>query len=90
MSGITRYNHSSSHLPDEDTLVVMTLPEAAVALIRHGEDVRCNLSHVVLAVSLHGSTVIQARDGLVRVHRGHYGTNVCLQAHKPELLLDMW
>lgn len=58
MSGITRYNHSSSHLPDEDTLVVMTLPEAAVALVCHSKDVRCNLSHVVLAVFLHGSTVI--------------------------------
>ena len=79
---------SSSHLPDEDTLVVMALPKAAVALVRHSEDMRCNLSHVVLAVSLHGGAVVQSRDALVRVHRGNYRTNVGLQAQSPpELLL---
>lgn len=66
----SRDNQSSSrsHLPDEDTLVVMALPKAAVALVRHSEDMRCDLSHVVLAVSLHGGAVVQSRDALVRVH----------------------
>lgn len=85
-----RDNQSSSHLPDEDTLVFVTLPKAAVALVGHSKDVRCNLSHVMLAVSLHGSAVIQPWDGLVRVHRSNYGTNVRLQAQNPpELLSEM-
>lgn len=58
----------SSHLPDEDALVVMALPKAAVALVCHSEDVRCNLSHVVLAVSLHGGAVVQSCNALVGVH----------------------
>lgn len=64
----SRDYQSSSGLPDEDTLVVMSLPEAAVALVCHSEDVRWNLSHVVLAVSLHSGAVVQSRDALVRVH----------------------
>lgn len=61
----------------------MALPKAAVALVRHSEDMRRYLSHVVLAVSLHGCAVVESRDALVRVHRGNYGTNVGLQAHSP-------
>lgn len=61
----------------------MALPKAAVALVRHSEDMRCNLSYVVLAVSLHGGAVVQSRDALVRVHRRNYRTNVGLQAHSP-------
>lgn len=72
---------SPQHSPDEDALVVVALPEAAVALVGHGEDVRCDLSHVVLAVSLHSRAVVQPRDALVGVHRGNYRTNVGLQAH---------
>lgn len=72
---------SSQHSPDEDALVVVALPEAAVALVGHGEDVGRDLSHVVPAVALHGGAVVQPRDALVGVHRGHYRTNVGLQAH---------
>lgn len=84
----TQSSSSRHHSPDEDTLVVVALPEAAVALVGHGEDVRRNLSHVVLAVSLHGGAVVQARDALVGVHGGNYRTYVGLQAHStpPELL----
>lgn len=82
---------SSQHSPDEDTLVVVALPEAAVALVGHGEDVRRNLSHVVLAVSLHGGAVVQARDALVGVHGGNYRTNVGLQAHStPQSCYHTW
>lgn len=72
---------SPQHSPDEDALVVVAFPEAAVALVGHGEDVRRDLSHVVLAVSLHGRAVIQPWDALVGVHGGNYRTNVGLQGH---------
>lgn len=72
---------SRQHSPDEDTLVVVAFPEAAVALVGHGEDVRRHLSHVVPAVALHRRAIVQPRDALVGVHRGHDGANVGLQAH---------
>lgn len=77
----------SCYLPDEDALAVMALPKAAVALVGHSEDVRCNLSHVVLAVSLHGGAIVQSWDALVRVHRCNDGANVGLQAHSPHRVI---
>ena len=68
-------------LPDEDTLVVVTLPQAAVALVGDGEDVGGQLPQVAFAVALHGGTLIQASDGLVGVHGGNDGADVGLQAH---------
>ena len=41
-------------LPDEDALVVVALPQAAVALVGDGEDVRGQLAQVAPAVALHG------------------------------------
>lgn len=66
-------------LPDEDTLVVMALPQAAVALVGNGEDVRRKLAQVAPAVALHGGTLVQAGDGLVGVHGGDDGADVGLQ-----------
>lgn len=54
------------------------LPQRAVALIGHGEDVRRDLAQVVLAVALHGGSVVQARQQLVGVHRRQDGADVRL------------
>lgn len=54
--------------PDEDTLVVMALPQAAIAFVGNGEDVRWKLAQVAPAVLLHGGALVQASDGLVGVH----------------------
>lgn len=67
-------------LPDQDALVVVALPQAAVALVGHGEDVGGQLPQVALAVALHGRALVQAGDGLVGVHRGDDGADVGLQA----------
>lgn len=66
-------------LPDEDALVVVALPQAAVALVGHGEDVGGQLPQVALAVALHGGALIQAGDGLVGVQGGDDGADVGLQ-----------
>lgn len=54
--------------PDEHALVVMALPQAAIALIGDGEDVRRELAEMAPAVLLHGGALVQAGDGLIRVH----------------------
>jgi hypothetical protein len=62
-------------------LVVVTLPQAAVALVGNGKDVRRQLAQVMRAILLHGAAIVQAGDGLVGVHRGDDGADVSLQAH---------
>lgn len=57
----------------------MALPQAAVALVGHGEDVRGQLPQVALAVALHGGALVQAGDGLVGVQGGDDGADVGLQ-----------
>lgn len=69
-----------SRSPDEHALVVMALPQAAIALIGYGKDVRWKLAQVAPAVLLHGSALVQASDGLVGVHRCDDGADVGLQA----------
>lgn len=66
--------------PDEDALVVIALPQAAVALVGDGEDVRRELAQMAPAVQLHGGALVQAGDGLIGVHRGDDGADVGLQA----------
>ena len=56
----------------------MPLPQAAVALIGHGEDVGRELPHVVAAVHVHRGAVVQTRDVLVGVHRGQDRADVGL------------
>lgn len=71
---------AGGRLPDEDTLVVVALPQAAVALVGDGEDVGRQLPQVAPAVALHGGALVQAGDGLVGVHGGDDGADVGLQA----------
>lgn len=58
----------------------MALPQAAIALVGYGEDVRGKLAQVAPAVLLHGGALVQASDGLVGVHRRDDGADVGLQA----------
>lgn len=75
------YTHlSAPGSPDEDALVVIVLPQAAVALVGDGEDVRRELAQMAPAVQLHGGTLVQAGDGLIGVHGGDDGADVGLQA----------
>lgn len=69
---------SCSGSPDEDALVVMALPQAAIAFIGDGEDVRWKLAQVAPAVLLHGGALVQTSDGLVGVYRGDDGADVGL------------
>lgn len=64
--------------PDEDALAVVPLPQAAVALAGHGENVRRQLPHLVPAVQLHRRAVVQAADLLVGVDGGQDGADVGL------------
>ena len=66
-------------LPDEHALVVMALPQAAVALVGDGEDVGGQFTQVAPAVAMHGVPRVQARDGLVGVHGGDDGADVGLR-----------
>lgn len=66
-------------LPDEHALVVVALPQAAVALVGDGEDVGGQLAQVAPAVAIHGVPRVQARDGLVGVHGGDDGADVGLR-----------
>ena len=66
-------------LPDEHALVVVALPQAAIALVGDGEDVGGQLAQVAPAVAIHGIPRVQARDGLVGVHGGDDGADVGLQ-----------
>lgn len=49
---------SSAFPTDEDALVVMALPQAAIALVGYGEDVRWKLAQVAPAVLLHGGALV--------------------------------
>lgn len=71
--------HVTSSSPDEDTLAVMSLPQAAVTLIGHSEDVRRQLPHLVFAVQIHCSAVVQAADLLVGIYCCQDRTNVGLR-----------
>lgn len=66
-------------LPDEHALVVVALPQAAIALVGDGEDVGGQLAQVAPAVAIHGIPRVQARDGLVGVHGGDDGADVGLR-----------
>lgn len=68
----------AAHSPDKHTLAVMSLPQAAVALIGYGEDVRRELPQVVAAVKVHGGWGIQPADLLVGVHCCQDGADVGL------------
>lgn len=57
----------------------MSLPQTAVTLVGHGEDVRRKLPHLVFAVQVDGVGVIQARYRLVGVHGGQDGADVGLR-----------
>lgn len=69
----------AGRLPDEHALVVVALPQAAVALVGDGEDVGGQLAQVAPAVAIDGVPRVQARDGLVGVHGGDDGTDVGLR-----------
>lgn len=71
-------------LPDEHALVVVALPQAAVALVGDGEDVGGQLAQVAPAVAIHGVPRVQARDGLVGVHGGDDGADVGLRGRGGE------
>lgn len=70
--------------PDEDTLAVVSLPQAAVALVGHGKDVRGQLPHLVFAVQIDCSAVIQARYLLVGVYCCQDRTDVGLREKKKQ------
>lgn len=73
---------NNEHSPDQDTLVLQRLPQRAVALVSHGEDVGADLAQVVAAVQLHGGAVVQAGQRLVGVHRRQDGADVRLRGDK--------
>lgn len=78
------FQSEAAHVPspDEDTLAVVPLPQAAVTLVGHGKDVRRQLPHLVLAVQVDCSAVIQARYLLVGIYCRQYRTNVGLRELK--------
>lgn len=71
-----------THLPDQDALALQPLPQRAVALVSHGEDVRRDLAQVVAAVERHHLALVQTRDQLVRVHRRQDGADVGLRTER--------
>lgn len=73
---------SSAHSPDQDALVLQPLPQRAIALVRHGEDVRRDLAEVVAAVVRHSLVVVQTQEQLVRVHRRQDGADVGLRKER--------
>lgn len=70
--------------PDEDTLAVVSLPQAAVTLVGHGEDVRRQLPHLVFAVQVDCSALVQARYLLIGIYCRQDRTNVGLREVKKE------
>lgn len=70
--------------PDEDTLAVVPLPQAAVTLVGHGKDVRGQLPHLVFAVQIDCSAVIQARYLFVGIYRCQDRTDVGLREMKKQ------
>lgn len=63
----------------------MSLPQAAVALVRHGEDVRRQLPHLVFAVQSNCSGVVEPCYLLIRVHCCQDGADVGLRAQKTQV-----
>lgn len=57
----------------------MAFPDAAVAFVRHGEDVWGELPYVVLGVQVHPLRVVQARDLLVGVDGCQDAANISLK-----------
>lgn len=55
------------------------LPQRAVALVGHGEDVRRDLAQAVAAVARHRLPVVQRRQQLVGVDRRQDGADVGLR-----------
>lgn len=70
--------------PDEDTLTVMSLPQAAVTLVGHSEYMRRQLPHLVFAVEVDCSAVVQASYLLVGIYRRQDRTNVGLREMKKQ------
>lgn len=62
----------------------MSLPQAAVTLIGHSEDMRRQLPHLVFAVQIDCSTVVQARYLLVGIYSSQDGANVGLREVKQQ------
>lgn len=60
----------------------MSLPQAAVTLVCHGEDVRRQLPHLVFAVQSNGSGIVKACDLFVRIDCCQDGSDVRLRAKK--------
>lgn len=54
--------------PDENTLAVVSLPQAAVALVGHSEDMRRQLPHVMFAVQVDSSAIVQACYLLIGIY----------------------
>lgn len=67
----------------------MSLPQAAVTLIGHCENVRRQLPHLVFAVQLNCSAVIKACYLLVGIYCCQDRTNVCLSRTKQRKTI-MW
>lgn len=70
---------SLSSSPDEDTLAVMSLPQAAVTLIGHSKDMRRQLPHLVFAVQIDCCAVIQASYLLIGIYCCQDRTDVGLK-----------
>lgn len=60
----------------------MPLPQAAITLIGHSEDMRRQLPHLVFAVQIDCGPVVQARYLLVGVYSCQDGANVGLREVK--------
>lgn len=78
------------HWPDEDALTVVPLPQAAVTLVGHGEDVRRQLAHLVFAVQVDRSAVVQACYLLIWVYRRENRTYVGLDAETMKQINYWW
>lgn len=80
--------------PDQHALVLSPLPQRAVTLIGHSEDVWGDLPQVVSAVELHVGSVVQVGDGLVRVYRRQDRANIRLEETKSQtgttLMSSQW
>lgn len=68
--------------PDEHALAVVSLPQAAVTLVCHSEDVRRQLPHLVFAVQSNGSGIIQACDLFIWIDCCQDRSDVCLRTKK--------
>lgn len=62
----------------------MSLPDAAVAFVGHGKDMRRQLTQLVLGVQVHPLRVVQTWDLLVRVDGRQDAADVCLKSAIPD------